>query len=50
MKIIDNPKPGDRFASPVELSGYWTVPIGCYRVFVADATGYPMMHLIRAPE
>lgn len=46
--IIDNPEPGRRFASPVEKSGYWKVPPGCYRVVVARATGYPITHMMRS--
>lgn len=47
MTIIDNPRPGDKFPSPIEKGGYWIVPEGCYRVILADVTGYPITHMTR---
>jgi hypothetical protein len=44
--MIRNPRPGRKFPSPIERSGWWTVPRGCVQVCLADATGYPIDHVV----
>jgi hypothetical protein len=45
-RTIYNPRPGTKFPSPIEPSGWWTVPRDCLRVTLASVTDYPIDHVV----
>jgi hypothetical protein len=45
VRIVNKPKPGTRYPSASEPSGYWIVPKGCIRVAL-DSLGRPMWSIV----